>query len=120
MGLLNLNPGTTECVLIWLAAMLIAAVSQVLMKLSANRGYKSRIREYANFYLVAAYGLAVVSLFLTNLAFTKLDLKYSPVFQAIKYIFIWVLGVLILREHISKRRLLGITVILAGIIVFGT
>ena len=120
MKLPSLNPSTTQCVIIWLAAMFIAAISQVLMKMSANREHKNTFREYANVFVATAYGLAVVSLYLTNLAFTKLDLKYSPVFQAIKYIFIWILGYFVLKEHISKRRLLAITVIVIGIIVFGT
>ena len=94
--------------------------SSVAMKVSANRSHKNHIREYLNIYLALAYGLAVISLLLTNVALTSLDLKFSPVFQAVKYVFIWVFGVLLLKEHISKRRLLGITVIILGIIVFGT
>ena len=119
MKILGLNPGTAECAIIWFAASVLAAFSQILMKVSANRKHKNMVREYVNPYLATAYALAVISLFMTNVALTSLDLKFSPVFQAVKYICIWVLGMLLFREHISKRRMLGITVIILGIIVFG-
>ena len=51
------------CILI--LSVFIASVSQILLKISANKTYSSRIREYLNVYVIFGYGLLFLSTLLT-------------------------------------------------------
>nr|MCR5161408.1 EamA family transporter [Lachnospiraceae bacterium] len=44
--------------------------------------------------------------------------SYSPIIESTSYIFIPVFGVFLLHEKISRRRLLGIGIMLIGILIF--
>jgi len=45
-------------------------------------------------------------------------LTYSPLIEPLSYIFVPVIGVLVLKEKISRRRLLGMLIMLVGIVIF--
>ncbi|MDO5134841.1 MAG: EamA family transporter [Eubacteriales bacterium] len=103
---------------ILLLSVLAASVSQILLKISADRSYPSRIREYLNLHVLTGYGLLFLSTILTMIALKRVPLSWAPVIESFSYIFVSVLGFWILKEHFTKRRLLGLLVILVGILVF--
>lgn len=104
------------CILV--VSVLVASVSQILLKISANRTYSSRIREYLNKFVIVGYGLLFLSTLLTMLALKKVPLSWSPVIESCSYIFVSVMGYFILKERFTRRKLLGLLVIMAGILVF--
>lgn len=104
------------CILI--LSVFAASVSQILLKISANKTYASGIREYLNKYVTAGYGLLFLSTLLTMIALKKVPLSWSPVIESASYIFVSVMGYFVLKERFSKRKLLGLLVILMGILVF--
>ena len=106
-------------ILIWLLSVIISAFSQVLLKIAANRTYDSRIREYLNPLVIAAYGIFGLSWAMTTYALRYVEYaKNSPVIEATSYIWGPLFGVVLLREKITKRRLTGMAVILVGIMIF--
>ena len=105
------------CILILSVA--IASISQIILKKSTFKEYKSVIREYLNPYVIIGYGLMVVSTILTILAFKiGLDYKSSPIIESVGYIFVMILSRIFLSEKITKKKILGNAVILLGIIIF--
>ena len=68
--------------------------------------------------VLSAYFILVISLLLTTLALRGVPYKYSAVVESLGYIFILILSVLILKEKISKRHILGNLIIIFGIIIF--
>ena len=108
----------SKYLLIWLFSVIISSFSQVLLKIAANKTYPSRIREYLNPIVICAYGIFFLSTLLTMYALRVVPYSYSPIVESTSYIFIPVFGVLMLKEKISRRRLLGIGIMLIGIIVF--
>ena len=108
----------SKYLLIWLFSVIISSFSQVLLKIAANKTYPSRIREYLNPIVICAYGIFFLSTLLTMYALRVVPYSYSPIVESTSYIFIPVFGVLMLKERISRRRLLGIGIMLIGIIVF--
>ena len=104
------------CVLV--LSVLVASVSQILLKISANKSHPSKIREYLNKYVIAGYMLLLVSRMLTMIALKKVPLSWSPVIESSSYIFVSVLGYFILNEKFHRRKLLGLCVIFAGILIF--
>lgn len=106
-------------ILIWLFSVIISAFSQVLLKIAANRTYDNRIREYLNPLVILAYGIFGLSWAMTTYALRYVEYaQNSPVIEATSYIWGPLFGVLLLREKITKRRFLGMMVILAGIMIF--
>lgn len=103
---------------IWMFSVLISSFSQVLLKIAANKRYDSKIREYLNPIVITAYGIFFLSTLLTMYALKFVPLTMSPVIESTSYIFVPIFGVLMLKEKISKRRLLGMGIMLIGMLVF--
>jgi small multidrug resistance pump len=99
-------------------SVVLASISQLLLKSSANKQHKSLLREYLNFPVMTGYSLLVVSTILTIMAFKGLDYKNAPVLESLGYVFILILCRVFLKEKLTKRRIIGNLVIIAGIIVF--
>ena len=46
-------------------------------------------------------------------------MKYGSIIDTLTYVFVFLLSVLILKEPVTKRKLLGNLLIVAGIFVYG-
>ena len=97
---------------------LCAAVSQLLLKLSAGRAYDTKWRMYLNARVIAAYALLFSTTFLNMFAMLYLPYKIVPVLNALSYIFVVILGKRVLKERISVKKLGGLALVLAGVIIF--
>lgn len=110
------NLGIAVCIL--LISVFISSVSQVLLKKAADRTYSSGIREYLNPLVIIAYVMFFGSVILTMLALKTVPLSMSPILESTGYIFVSLLGYLFLKERFSRRKILGICLILAGVLLF--
>ena len=100
------------------AGTFFTAISQILLKQSAQKTYKHPIYEYLNWRVIVAYGMFFGVLLLNTYAYSKVDLKYGPVIDSFAYVFILILSWLILKEKISKGKLIGNLIIIAGILIY--
>lgn len=107
-----------KSICILLVSVFVASCSQIILKTSAEQEHSSFIREYLNWRVIIGYGMMFMSTILTILAFRGLDYKNGPVIEASGYIFVVLLSRLFLSEKITKKKILGNSLILAGIIVF--
>lgn len=105
-------------VFLLIASVLIASCSQIILKKSASKEYSSIIREYLNVRVIVGYGMMVISTILTIFAFKGLDYKNGPIIESLGYIFIMFLSRIFLKEKITKKKVIGNTLILLGILVF--
>lgn len=103
---------------IFLGSVLVASISQIMLKKSADRKYDKWIDEYLNFRVIFAYGLFFLSSLLTVYAYKFVPLSLGPALEASGYVFVSVMGYFILKEKIGKRKFLGLVVIIAGIVIF--
>lgn len=103
---------------IFLGSVLVASISQIMLKKSANQKYDRWIDEYLNFRVIFAYGLFFLSSLLTVYAYKFVPLSMGPVLEASGYVFVAVMGYFILKEKIGRRKLLGLIIIIAGIVIF--
>ncbi len=110
--------GLEKYIAVWIVSVLISSIAQVMLKVEANKTHESRVKEYVNPMVIFAYGIFFLSTFLTMYALKYVPLTYSPIIEPLSYIFVPVIGVLVLKEKISKRRLLGIMIMIVGIAVF--
>lgn len=105
-------------IIILVVSVVIAAFAQILLKKSAEKTYASPIREYLNVYVILGYGLMFLSMFITIMAYSGLDFTNVPVIESLGYIVVMFLSYLFFKEKITKRKLLGMAVIMAGIFVY--
>jgi len=104
--------------LIALSSVLIADISQIILKKAAMKPYDKWYKAYLNFPVVFAYFLFFLSTVCSVIALRRLPLSLSPMWQAMGQVFVPVLSFLFLKERLTKRKLLGIAVIISGIVLF--
>lgn len=102
-----------------LCSVLIADVSQIILKKAAMKTYSSWIRSYLNFPVVFSYFLFFVSTICSVIALKHLPLSLAPMWQSMGQIFVVLLSYFFLNEKITKKKCLGIILIIIGIIMFG-
>lgn len=104
--------------LIMVLSALISAVSQIMLKKSAKKQYPSKLREYLNPLVIIAYGLFVGTTLISMYALKVVPLSMSPILEASGYIFVAVLSYIFLKEKMTRKQLVGMFLILAGIVVY--
>lgn len=117
-GGFSMFQGLEKYIIVWIISVLISSIAQVMLKAEANKEHESRLKEYLNPMVVTAYAIFFLSTFLTMYALKYVPLTYSPIIEPLSYIFVPVIGVLVLKEKLSKRRVLGILIMLVGIMIF--
>lgn len=104
-------------VFIYVFSVLISAVSQIILKSSADIKYDSKIKEYLNPRVIIAYGIFFLATLVTVFAYKGIPLSLGPILETTGYLWVSLLGYFILKEKISKRKLAGLVIVVLGIIV---
>lgn len=99
-------------------AVLVSASSQMLLKKGASKKYDSLIREYLNHWVICGYGLMVVSTMCVIFAYRGVEYKNGATIESLGYLLIMLLGRMFFEEKITKKKLIGNLIILAGVLVF--
>ncbi len=104
--------------LLMLASAAITAFSQIILKKSADKKHKGFIFEYINPYVLFSYvcyfGVLVLNVFI----YTKIDYRFGVVINSMASVLVMVLSKLMLKETITKKRILGNALIILGIVIF--
>lgn len=105
-------------IIIYLFSVFISSCSQILLKKSANKQYKSLLKEYLNLRIIIAYTLFFSSTILSIIAYRYIPLSTGTILETSGYIFVAILGFRTLNEKFSKKKCIGLIFILTGIIIF--
>jgi len=104
--------------LIMIISGVLSSFSQVLLKKSAQTKKDSIVKEYLNAYVIAGYGITGLCMVLTMIAFMGIDLKYGAVLESLTYLYIMVLSRIFFGEKLTKKKVAGNLIIVAGVIIF--
>ena len=104
--------------LIMFGCTFLTAVSQILLKQSANLPHKNFLAEYLNWRVILAYTIFVLVLLLNTYAFTRVPMKYGSIIDGFSYVFVLLLSVLLLKEKVTKPKLIGNLLIIAGVVIY--
>lgn len=104
--------------MLMLICTVFSAASQILLKQSANQKYGSALKEYLNWRVITAYLIFGSVLLANTYAYTQVDMKYGPVLDTFTYVFVLLFSWLILKEKITKGKLIGNLLIVAGVIIY--
>jgi len=96
----------------------LSSFSQVLLKKGSEKNRKSILQEYLNPYVIIGYFIMIACMLMTVIAFKGVPFKYSAVLESLGYIYIMILSRMIIKEAITKRKVIGNIMIIIGVIVF--
>lgn len=96
----------------------LASCTQVMLKVSANKKQNSRIQEYLNPYVIGAYFIFVVNTLVSIYCYRYLELKQGGILQMFGYIFVLIFDRVFFKGKITHKKVFGVVMIIAGIIVF--
>ena len=99
-------------------SVVVASFSQILLKKSAGKTYASLIWEYLNLYVILGYGMMVGSTLLTVAGYAGLEYKNGAVIESLGFVLVMLLSRFFFGEKITKKKLLGNSLILLGSLVF--
>lgn len=103
---------------VYIASAFLVAIAQVLLKISADKVYATRMKEYLNPLVLWGYFLFTISLVVSILAYRYLPLSTAKMLDSTTYIFVAFLGYFLLKERLHPRQLMGIFIMILGILVF--
>lgn len=103
---------------IYILGVIISSFAQILLKKSADIERESKLKEYLNFKTMFAYGIFFGATLCSVFAYKYVPLSMGPILETTQYIFIAVLSYFLLKEKISKKKLLGLITIIIGILIF--
>ena len=107
----------TTYIIIFISASLISAFSQILLKIASRREYSSWIYEYLNFRVISAYVIFFLATLLTVYCYKVVPLSIGAMLEASGYVFVTVLGRIILKEKVSRQKIIGMILVIIGVIV---
>lgn len=96
----------------------IAAFSQIMLKKSARKQYNSQLTEYINPLVIGGYFLLLVTTLISVFALKFVPMTLVAALDSTGQIFVPVLSLIILKEHINRRKMLGMLVIILGLIIY--
>lgn len=100
-----------------IAAVIIASASQVLLKKKADKAPKSFLKKFLNGPVILSYVLLLTSMMLNSLALRRMDMTVLPCITATSFLWIMVLSAIFLGEKPTRRKVIGVVMILIGVLV---
>lgn len=95
-----------------------AAFSQVLLKKSSQKTYKSWIYEYLNGHVIFGYLILFMAMVGQVFAFQYLEYKNGAIVESLGYVIVMILGAMFFSEKITRNKLIGTALIFLGIAVY--
>ena len=103
---------------IYVLGVIISAFAQILLKKSADIDRENKLKEYLNFKTIFAYGIFFGATLCSVIAYKYVPLSMGPILGTTEYIFVAILSYLLLKEKISKKKLIGLITIILGVLIF--
>ena len=103
---------------IYLVGVFISSVSQVMLKKSSQRRYKSTLAEYLNPLVITAYTLFFLATLLTIYSYKVIPISLGPILEATSYLYVTIFGVAIFKEKITAKKAFALALIIGGIVVY--
>lgn len=104
-------------VIVFLVSVLISSISQVVLKTSAKQEHDNKLKEYLNPRVLFSYAMFFGATLLTTIAYRGVPLSLGPVLEATGYVYVAILGKLVLKEKFTVKKVIGNILIIVGILV---
>ena len=100
-------------------AVVLTAISQILLKVGADKTKSLKIiRRYLNYYVISGYLIFLVVTLINLYAYKYLPIKMAVIFLPFTFILVAVFSFLLLKEKMSKKHLISSLIIITGVIIY--
>ena len=113
-----MTESTLFCIFLCLAAVFLGAVSQVMLKKAAMKHYTSFWKEYLNPLVIGAYGIFFATTLMNVFAYRGIPVSMGSVLESTSYLYVTFFGVVLFQEHLNKKKVLALTLIIGGILLY--
>lgn len=100
-----------------IVVIVFTGVSQVLLKIGAKQA-KNHVSIFINIYTLTAYSLYLLTTLFTVYALRNISLDTFYASTSLKFIFVVVLSRIVIGEKLNNRKLVAVSLIMIGVIVF--
>lgn len=97
---------------------MLSSFSQILLKKSALKEEESIVKQYVNPYVIGGYAITATCMILMIIAFKGMPYKYGAVLESLTYLYIMILSRVFIGEKLTKKKVIGNLIIVAGVIIF--
>jgi small multidrug resistance pump len=104
--------------LLTLIVVVFTSIGHLLLKIAATRVAESGGRLYTHPLSVTGYGIFAFVAFLSIYAMKGLDMKVFFALNSLTYICIPILAYLVLRESVTRNKVIGVIIISIGVLLF--
>lgn len=106
-------------ILLCVILVLFSSLSQVLLKVAANKEYSNKLGFLINYRVLLAYAILLAITFINSyFIFSNLELTVISMIETLGYIFVPIISIVLLKEKINQRLIFGILFISLGCIIF--
>lgn len=104
------------CYSIAFLAVFISTAGQILLKKQADTSAQKKgfLGKFLNLRVIIAYGSLFLSLALNQIALKQVPVSVLPCITSTSFIWIFLFGFLILKEQPTKKKIIGVVLILLG------
>lgn len=95
----------------------LTSISQLLLK-SGSGGGGRWWQSFMRVHTLLGYGLLTLVTILMVFVMQRLELKFVTAVQAFIYVLVVIGARFVLKERLTKNRIVGLALILAGVVVF--
>lgn len=103
---------------VYILGVIISSIAQILLKKSADIERENKLKEYLNFKTIFAYTIFFGATLCTVLAYKYIPLSMGPILESTQYIFVTIFSYFLLKEKITKNKIIGLATIIIGILIF--
>jgi len=96
----------------------LAGCLQLFLKKSAMQEHDRFWKRYFNWKVLLSYCGMLISVFCTIIALRFFPLSMVAIWSAYSQVLVFLLSAIILKEKITKRKVLGLIIIIIGIVTF--
>ena len=100
------------------AAIILTAVSQVMLRAGAMGKGNSMVAAVFNSKTLIGYLIFLVVILLTIFAMQKIPLKSVSAFNGISYVLVPLMARLFVKDPLNTRMMIGLVMIVFGIVIF--
>ena len=106
------------CYFMAFVSVFASTTSQILLKTQANKTeHQNFFKKFLNLRVILSYGILFLSLAFNQVALIHVPASVVPCITATSFIWIFLFSFIFLKERPSRRKILGVVLILAGIAI---
>ncbi len=107
-----------QYVLVLLLGIFLASIAQAMLKYSAMQHHSSFLQMYLNKWVIGAYFIFLATTFMGIYAYRGIPLSLGVVLESTSYIYVTCWGVKFFSEKVSQQKILALTLIISGVMIF--